>query len=238
MNKIILLFFIGLSFYSCKQNSSVGFGTNAENAVNEKTLDSINREKQRIHMEMVEAGQEKMKILVQNKIDDYKVQLQSARQELDEINKFQFGRLQSEKNQQLASQRAVINDIEAMIRGYQNVLPKLGVYKTFDFNSTPEQLLNELFRASRNRDFTNFQYLVDPYAEGDGDIMMLSVIDGMPSSSKNQIALEFENGRIMGQVQYMSEDKAVAEIAIGPASTRLEKITMIKRMGSWYLYSL
>ena len=222
---------------SCKQNTIKGFGSKAEAERNLKIEDSINREKERIHLEMVEAGQERYKLKLQNQIDQLKQELWSARQKLDEINEFQFGRLRSEKERQLATQNAKIGQLQSYIRGYENILPKLGVFKTHDFHKSPESLLNALFNLSKNRDFSNFQYLVDPYAEGDDDIYMFVIMDGAPNDIKNQMASEFGNGRIMSEIQYFEDDKAMAEIAIGASSNQLKKITLVNRMGAWYLYS-
>jgi hypothetical protein len=110
--------------------------------------------------------------------------------------------------------------------------------KAFDFQESPEGVLLYIFEASSNRDFSNFQYLCDPYAENDSDVNGFCYINLTFGAEKEKVAQEFENGRIMSETKFIGDDKAEIEFAYGYGSNQLETISFINRNGLWYLLSM
>ena len=195
------------------------------------------KEKERIHLEKIEVGKSKLKMDLTNELDRLKKMLVQEKNNLTEINKFQLGRSSSTKEKQLAEQNKKINQLNVYIRKLEKEISLTNLRETFDFQDTPERLVNYIFQSAKSRDFSKLRNICDPYGENDGDARGICLVEMQPTEMQNQFVVAFENGRIMGEPKIENETAEI-EIAFGPSSNRLEKINLVKRMDKWYIGSL
>ncbi|SEM10979.1 hypothetical protein SAMN04488008_109101 [Maribacter orientalis] len=203
---------------------------NAKNAIAEA------KEKERIHLEKIEVGKSKLKINLDNEIDRLNQKLTAAKEKYNEINKFQFGRLNSTKQNQLIEQSRVVNKITSYIRKLEKEVSLINLRETFDFQNSPLTVVEYLFEVAQTKDFKKMRYLCDPYGENDQDVRAFCLMEMAPEDVQDEFTTQFKNGRIMSPI--IENDRAVIEIAFGPSSNKLEKLNLIKRMDKWYLSSL
>ena len=194
------------------------------------------KEKERIHLEKIEVGKSKLKIKLNNEIDRLKQKLKDANDKYDEINKFQFGRSNSTKQNQLIEQSKAINYISTYISSLEKQVSLINLRETFEFQNAPEAVVEHLFQAANSKDFKKLRHLCDPYGEDDGDVSIFRFIEIAPTDVQTEFINEFQNGRIIGE-PLMENEKAIIEIAFGSSSNKLEKVNLVKRMDKWYLSS-
>lgn len=194
------------------------------------------KEKERIHLEKIEVGKSKLKMDLTNELERLKTMLEREKNNLTEINKFQLGRSGSKKEKQIAEQNKKINQLNDYIRKFEKEISLTNLRQTFDFQDTPEGVVNYLFQSAKNRDFSKLRNLCDPYGENDGDTRGICLVEMQPIIMQNEFVESFEKGRIMGKPTIRNEI-AVIEIAFGPSSNQLEKINLVKRMNKWYILS-
>ncbi len=195
------------------------------------------KEKERIHLEKIEVGKSKLKIDLMNEVDRLKKLLEQEKNNLIQINKFQLGRSSSIKEKQLAKQNKKIRQLTSYIQKLEKEISLTNLRETFDFQNSPEGVINYLFESAKNRDFSKLRNLCDPYGENDIDTRKICLLEMQPTEIQNQFVQEFENGRIIGESK-MKSAIAEIEIAIGASSNRLEKIKLVNRMNKWYIESL
>lgn len=195
------------------------------------------KEKERIHLERIEVGKSKLKMDLTNELNRMKKVLEQEKNNLTEINRFQLGRPRSTKEEQLTAQNKKIAQITNYIRKLEEEISLTHLRENFDFQSTPVGVINYLFQAAKSRDFSKLRNLCDPYGENDKDSRGICLVAMQPKELQNQFIETFENGRIIGEPKIENETAEI-EIAFGPSSNRLEKISLIKRMDKWYIESL
>ena len=110
------------------------------------------------------------------------------------------------------------------------------LHKTFDFQDTPKGLVRYIFKAARERNYKNLRYLVDPYADGDNEAFGLCLVAMQPKEMQENFVVNFQNARIMGGPK-INSGRVTLEIAIGPGSSRLIDVDLVKRRDKWYLLS-
>jgi len=114
-----------------------------------------------------------------------------------------------------------------------------------DFQSDPESVLNEVFRAANEKDFSNLNKLCPPDKSNDGDTQ--KYICDIASASENiqeEFITYFKTGKITGDIKYSSSHRGF-EIAFVPfnfnysggANQGNETMKMVKIDGKWYLSS-
>ncbi|MEQ9062787.1 MAG: hypothetical protein RIE58_01325 [Vicingaceae bacterium] len=201
----------------------------AEESLKEKV------ELERVHMEKVDAG---MAIKAQ-KLNELKSELEErlviAKKELQRINEFQIGRLQSEKDQQIATEQQKISMIENQISTVKEEVIKTKIFEKFDFQDRPKAVIEQLILFAKNKDYSKLRYMMDPYGEYDEDIFWLC-FSYLSEDGKKAFVDAFENARIMNEYEYGPTNAGI-EVAIGSSSNRLETIKLIKRFDKWYLQS-
>ncbi|MBJ6369469.1 hypothetical protein [Snuella sedimenti] len=194
------------------------------------------KEKERIHLEKIEVGKSKLKMELTNELDRLKKMLVQEKNNLNEINKFQLGRLSSTKEKQLTEQNQKINILNDYIRKLEKEISLTSLRETFDFQDTPEGVVNYIFQSAKSKDFSKLRNLCDPYGENDADTRRICLVEMQPTEMQNRFVESFENGRIMGNPKIENETAEI-EIAFGQYSDKLEKIKLIKRMDKWYIGS-
>lgn len=204
---------------------------------NNRVLAFENKKKEEIHRQKLNVGKKKKTTELSTLIDKANELLSSKRSNLLEIQEFQFGRSSATKEQQLKLVMADINQLEKYIRNAKNEIAELELYKTFEFQKSPRSVLEYIFQSAKNNDFSNFQYLCDPYGENDSDLKSICYADLMPENGKKELKENFSNGRIMVETE-ISNDSAKIEFAFGSSSNKLETMNFIKRNDNWYLLGL
>ncbi|WP_405383766.1 hypothetical protein [Maribacter sp. LLG6340-A2] len=181
-------------------------------------------------------GKSKLKIELNNEINRLHQKLNEARNKYKEIEKFQFGRSNSTKQNQLIEQSKAINHISSYINKLEEQVSLINLRETFDFQNSPLAVVEHLFQAAQSKDFKKLRHLCDPYVENDGDVRIFRFIEIAPDNVRKEFINEFQNGRIIGE-PLIGNEKAIVEIAFGPSSSKLEKVNLVKRMDIWYLSS-
>ena len=236
--KIKYILIIGLIFLT------ISCGKSKKEIEQEKTLIELEykalaeqKEKERIHFEKIEVGKSILKIKLTNELDQQKNLLEQEKNKLTEINQFQLGRSISTKQSQLNVQNIKIRRLSSYISKLEKEISLTNLRETFDFQDTPEGVINYLFESAKTKDFTKLRYLCDPYGENDGDSRGICLVEMKPIEMQDQFIENYKNGRIIGDLK-IENDIAEIEIAFGPSSNRLEKIKLIKRIDKWYIESL
>ena len=236
--KISNILTIGLLFLtiSCGKSKKEIEQEKAQIELEQKAL-AEQQEKERIHLEKIEVGKSRLKMELTNELDRLKKVLEEEETMLTEINKFQLGRPSSTKEKQLAEQHQRIAQITTYISKLEKEISLTHLRETFDFQNTPEGVINYLFETARNREFSKLRNLCDPYGENDRDARRLCLVELQPIEMQDRFVENFEKGRIIGDPKIENEFAEI-EIAVGPRSDRLEKIKLVKRMDKWYIGSL
>jgi hypothetical protein len=114
-----------------------------------------------------------------------------------------------------------------------------------DFQNDPKLILEEVFRAAREQDYSNLSKLCPPDKTNDGDTQ--KYICDIASSSeqmKNEFISYFKNARITGEVTYSrsSDGTEMAEVPFwfnhpSGESRSNENMNMVKIGDKWYLSS-
>ena len=172
-----------------------------------------------------------------DELDRLKNVLTKERNNLSDISKFKLGRSSSTKKKQLAEQEKKVTYLSEYIGNLEKEIALINLRETFDFQNTPEGVVNHIFQSIKNRDFSKLRNLCDPYAENDGDSRGICLTEMQPLDIRNQFVESFENARIIGQSK-VENDRAKVEIIFGKNSNQVEKINLIKRMDKWYIISL
>jgi TolA-binding protein len=233
MKRTLLLFVLPLLLCACgPSDAEIQRMENNLKAVAQ--ADSARREQLRIHNEKIEVGKTSKRIWLGNTLNDIKEQIRSANDELEEINRFQFGRPIEKKNQQLAVQRKRIANLESLESGLEREIAQTHLFQNFEFQLTPKGVVQHMFECAKKRNFSTYRHLPDPYGECKNKIWRMSLMDIYPSEDKESFISEFSNARIMGE-PVIKGDIAELEVAVGPQSNQLEKIRLVKRMNYWYL---
>lgn len=163
--------------------------------------------------------------------------IKEAEQKLRKVNEFQIGRSSTVKQEQLEEAILQLNEIKSYDAKIKNEIAQLEYRKTFDFQKNPVDLLNYIFKSTKDRDFANFRYLSDPYTEIDSSIKLICYAEILSTRQQENFISDFENGRVIGKPK-IKNDTATIEFAYGENSDKLGKINLIKRNSFWYFSSL
>tara|TARA_R110000796_G_scaffold159169_3_gene275780 strand:- start:28868 stop:29602 length:735 start_codon:yes stop_codon:yes gene_type:complete len=193
-------------------------------------------ELERIHLENVEVGKSIKATKLNEILDGLKLNLTTAERNLEEINKFQIGRSQQEKNAQVKRETLQINRLRSMIQRVQKEVSLTKLFNSFEFQETPQGVVNHIFQSAKDKSYDKMRHLIDPYGEFDTDAFQLCYIEMYGEEGQQEWSEAFENGRIMGDPIY-NEDKCTIEIAYGLSSDKLETINLVKRLNRWYMTS-
>lgn len=191
----------------------------------------------KIHEQKVNVGKQKKLTELEDLLSRANISLTKAEQSYKNLNEFQFGRAQSEKDIQIQNVLNQINESSTFIRNIKNEIAELELSRTFNFQKSPEGVVKHLFLAAKNKDFSKLRYLSDPYGEDDGNTKRFTYAGMLPQKEQDQFVENFENGRIIGTT-IIKGDKAVVEFAGGAGADQLAKMTLVNRMGSWFLFGL
>ena len=115
--------------------------------------------------------------------------------------------------------------------------------KSENFQSDPKLVLEEVFRAAKEKDYSNLNKLCPPDKTNDGDTQ--KYICDIASSSKKEIkefVSYFRDARISGEITYSSSADGTETAKVpfwfdhpGGESRSNEIMNMIKIDGKWYL---
>ncbi|MDT0647763.1 hypothetical protein RM545_13770 [Zunongwangia sp. F260] len=193
-------------------------------------------QKEEEHQQKWNVGKKKKVTQLNDLLQEASTALSTAELERTQINEFQIGRSSATKEYELRNQRKKINDLASYIKKIKNTIAELEYQKTFEFQSSPESVMNHIFEAAKKEDISNFKYLCDPYSENDSDVNYICYAEILLEQGKKELIANFSNGRIIGESK-IENDRAEIEFAYGPNSDRLEKANLIKRNEKWYLMS-
>ena len=154
--------------------------------------------------------------------------LPEEKKKLKTIDEFEFPRTSAEKDKQLHQQNQKFSKLSDYIIKYENELAQTNLRETFEFQNTPEGVVNHIFYLARNKDFSKFRHMCDPY---DGTIF-LSFMELMPAELQTEFADDYKDGRILGKKVAIGNEAQI-EVVVG--TNRLEKINLVKRMDKWYV---
>lgn len=188
------------------------------------------KEKERIHLEKIEVGKELTKNLLQKEWERYKELLEKEKDAYAKINEFQWGRTATTKAQQLQVQRKKIDEVSSYVSRIENELAQTNLRQNFEFQNSPEELLNYIFRSAENKDSSKFRFLCDPYTASG----QFCLVELLPVEMRRKILNSIKNGRIMGEIKII-DDTATVEVAVGENSDRLKQVQMVMRMDKWYI---
>lgn len=189
---------------------------------------------EKVHDQKVNVGKRKKITELNLLLQKLSLSIEKGKQNIREINQFKIGRSSSTKEKQLKEARTQLREIKDYVERVKNEIAQLEYHKTFEFQKDPASVINYIFESAKNRDFSNFRNLCDPYGENDSDVNRICYAEMMMQKQQANLKAEFENGRIIGEPK-IDGDKAEVEFAFGPSANRLEKMKMVKRNGLWYL---
>lgn len=204
-----------------------------------KEKEKIEYQKKKIELEKIH--EQKINVGKRKKITELTMQLQrlpeamkNARKNIEDINKFKIGRARSTKERQLKKAYEELNEVRNYGERLKNEIAQLEYFKTFDFQKTPESVMNYIFESAKKGDFSDFRNLCDPYAENDMDVNAICYAEMLSNKRKKELVDMFKNGRIIGN-SIVYNDKVKIEFASGLNSDKLRKMTFVKRNNLWYL---
>lgn len=191
----------------------------------------------RVHTERIEVGKSMKRTQLTNLLDEAKQELAREKRALNNILEFKFGRSAATKRSQLKRQREKIQEIELWIPALEREVAMASLFNSFDFQATPVGVVEHLFSSAKSGDYSKLRHLMDPYGEYEQEAQRLCLVEVTPYDEQQRWKSTFENGRIMGEPEFM-EDRAAIEVAIGPTSSRLVTIELVQRMDRWYIVGL
>lgn len=194
-------------------------------------------EELRIHKEKIEVGKDIKKMKISQAIEKGKEQLAREKEKLAQINEFKFGRTPSEKQNQINQQNKRIDDLKSAIKILENAIPYTNLYEVFDFQDTPEGTVKHLFEAAKNNDFSKLKFLIDPYGEFNDSAIELCFFEFSPIERQENYKKLLLNGRVMNTLEN-NDEIAIIEVAIGQNSDELEKVTLVNRLGKWFIQKI
>ncbi|MCI5056529.1 MAG: hypothetical protein MRY83_10500 [Flavobacteriales bacterium] len=124
------------------------------------------------------------------------------------------------------------------------MLPILSTGQNKDFQSTPESVMEEIFRAARENDFSNLHKLCPPKGGNDGDTRDYICNVAESKEIQKEYVSYFAKGKLNGEIKY-GEAEAGTESATVPfwfnhpggESRSNETMMMTKINGKWYIMS-
>ena len=200
----------------------------------EKTKNEQKAKSNKIHEQKVNVGKRKKITELTLMLQKLPEAIRKAEINIDEINKFKFGRSSSTKKRQLSEAREQLNELREYGERIKNEIAQLEYLKTFDFQKDPSSVMKYIFDSCKKGDLSNFRNLCDPYGENDSDVKQICYAEMLTDKQKEILKTEFKKGRIIGEPK-INGDKAEVEFAFGSSSNKLEKMGMINRNGLWYL---
>jgi len=102
--------------------------------------------------------------------------------------------------------------------------------------SDPSWVVNQLFEAANNGDYTILEKLCDPMEEGDGDTKTICGLASASEKVKTEFATYFKAGKIVGEPE-INDNTASVPFKFGPNGERDETMNLVQREGLWYLSS-
>lgn len=193
-------------------------------------------EKLKIHESKIQVGINKRKQKLNDALEKLEVEIEKTKNDYNSTNSFQLGRSKSTKEAQLSKINEKLIYLQQNKNGIKKALTELEYSESFAFQENPTNLIQHIFFGAKNKDFSKFQFIVDPYAENSNSAETIKFIKYLPLKDQKEFVEEFSNSRIMGQPK-IKGDKAEIEYAYGINSNKLETMTFIKRMDKWYVFS-
>jgi hypothetical protein len=227
-NYILVLLTI-LSLNSCGKSEKEIEKEKIEKEKIEKAI-----EKEKIHQQKINVGKRKKITELTMQLHKLPEAMKKVRKKIEEIKKFKIGRASSTKERQLKRAYEQLNEVRDYGEKLKNEIAQLEYLKTFDFQKTPESVMNYIFESAKKADFSDFRNLCDPYAENDNDVNAICYAEMLSSKRKKELVNMFKNGRIIDN-SIVYNDKVEIEFAYGLNSNKLRKMTLIKRNNLWYL---
>jgi hypothetical protein len=116
--------------------------------------------------------------------------------------------------------------------------------KSENFQSDPKLVLEEVFRAANEQDYSNLSKLCPPNKSNDGDTQNICDIPSSSEEVKKEFVNYFKNARITGEVNYSSPSEGTETARIpfwfnhpGGESRSNETMNLVRIDGKWYLSS-
>jgi len=115
--------------------------------------------------------------------------------------------------------------------------------KTKSFQASPGAVMEEIFRAAKQSDYSNLTLLCPPDASNDGDTRWICEIANARENDQVEFASYFSQGYLNGDIRYSAEEGR--SFAIVPfwfnhpsgGDRCKEEMRMVKIGEKWYLIS-
>ena len=113
-----------------------------------------------------------------------------------------------------------------------------------DFQSSPEKVMEEIFKAAKTEIFSNLQKLCPPDSSNDGDTQKsICDVENSSKKTKKEFCSYFENGKINGEITYdVYKGSEYAKVPFWfnhpSGGSRCNETMNLKKIGDkWYLSS-
>jgi hypothetical protein len=100
-----------------------------------------------------------------------------------------------------------------------------------DAQATPEDVVNTIFDAAKNKDYSKLSVLCAEGCDGDS-----KHVCEMKDEDKESFVKYFSKGKVVGSAT-VEGDNAKVNILFGPDGTKEETMNLVKKDGKWYLMS-
>jgi hypothetical protein len=197
----------------------------------------LSEEELTIHKQKVTSGIANKKNDIDQLINNNKSKVIELSEKLRKARKFKIGRSKAEKEFEISSLETTISDLSKYnirLAKFKKELDYL--HNTYNFQSEPQSVLNELFTAAKTRDFRMMLFLADPYDENDSDVDRIGYSEALSPKQRMSIISMFENAKIIGEPRIL-ENTAEIDFLYGRNADKKETMKLIRRNESWYLLS-
>jgi len=203
---------------------------------NKTRENELKEERDKIHQQKMNVGKRKKITELNLELQKLPKLIKEATYQLKNVQEFQIGRFTATRDAQVLEAKTKLDEITNFFENLKDEIAQLEYHKTFNFQKSPSGILHYIFESCKTKNFENFKYLCDPYAENESDIGNICYANILLDRQQNDLAKEFEDGRIIGEAK-IKKNKAQIEFAFGEGTKRLGKAFFIQRNELWYLHS-
>lgn len=221
------------------------------NILNAQTTENKNFTKINLNSEKLKEGNEKLNIFLYKTLGEMKSSLKKQKDKLKDVNENNRYYSKVEKEKETLKILNEIKKIEGVIDVIRKKIASDRYTKAYNFQKTPQNVINHFFNAFKNNDFSKFDYLIDPFGEYSENMNFLNLMSVFTTYLKSdnpfekfgkELNVEIVNTRI-------EKNKAYVLVTIKKEPTKnlygdirnndIEKLfTLVNRQGYWYLIDI
>lgn len=222
------------------------------NLLNAQTSGNTDYSTISLNEENLREGNEKLNIFLYKTLGEMKTSLKKQKTKLKEIGENDGYYSMVEKEKKTLKILNEIKKIESAIDQIRKKISNERYTKAFQFQKTPEGVINHFFNAFKIIDFSKFDYLIDPYGEYTGNMNYFSLMsvfttylksDNPFSKFENDLTTEVINTRIKNDrafvlVKIKNNEVENNNYRYRDSSNEERLFTLINRKGNWYLLDI